>query len=118
MCKIFKELWWDLVAGFIGFVIGILIVISISGCSTGNLKRTRTLKDGTVETVELSAKALGTNQVLEGLTFSNNETGGLEFNVGGLDTNQTKSLEEVSKITGLVVEGAVKGAVKATLPVP
>ena len=118
MSKIPKEFWWDIVAGFIGFIIGVLIVVNMTGCSTGNLKRTRTLKDGTVETVELSAKALGTNQVLDGLTFSNNETGGLEFNVGGLDTNQTKGLEEVSKITGLVVEGAVKGAVKATLPVP
>ena len=118
MIKVSKEIWWDIVAGFIGFIIGVLIVVNMTGCSTGNLKRTRTLKDGTVETVELSAKALGTNQVLDGLTFSNNETGGLEFNVGGLDTNQTKGLEEVSKITGLVVEGAVKGAVKATLPVP
>ena len=99
-------------------VFNLALIIVLLGCSTGNLKRTRTLTDGTVERVELSASALGTNQVLEGLTFSNDETGGLEFNVGGLDTNQTKGLEEVSKITGLIVEGAVKGAVKATLPTP
>lgn len=118
MNKIFKSLVID-ITGILGAaVVSALILIMLSSCSTGNLKRTRTLTDGTVERVELSASALGTNQVLEGLTFSNNETGGLEFNVGGLDTNQSKSIEEVSKITGLIVEGAVKGAVKATLPMP
>lgn len=118
MNKVFKDLFFDIASILIAAVVSALIIALVAGCSTGNLKRTRTLTDGTVERVELSAYAIGTNQVLDGLTFSNSETGGLEFNVGGLDTNQSKGLEEVSKITGLIVEGAVKGAVKATLPTP
>jgi len=118
MNKIFRDLFFDIASILVAAVVSALIIAMVTGCSVGKLTRTRTLTDGTVERVELSASALGTNQVLEGLTFSNSETGGLEFNVGGLDTNQTEGLKEVSKIAGAITEGAVKGAVKATLPTP
>jgi hypothetical protein len=118
MNKVFRYLLLDIGSILAAVTVSALIIAMVTGCSTGNLKRTRTLTDGTVERVELNAYAIGTNQVLNGLAFSTSENGGLDFNVSGLDTNQTKGLEEVSKITGLIVEGAVKGAVKATLPTP
>jgi len=72
--------------------------------------------DGKLTTV--TGFEIGSETALSGASFVNHPENGRVVKIKTLDKNSADSFQDVTEALPLIIEGAVKGAVKSAVPVP